>query len=50
MHYVDVKGNKVDKDAEKMMSELREEKVPSKLEKSNCREYEVDWVAIAGMK
>ena len=47
---MDLKGNKVDKDAEKMMTELREEKIPARLEKSNYKCYEVDWVAIAGMK
>ncbi len=49
-HYLDVKGNKPDKDAAKMMSELRENKVPGRLEKGNWKAYEIDWAGIAGMR
>lgn len=44
-----MKNQKPDKDAAKIMNELRE-KVVEKLDKANCKNYEVDWVAIAGLK
>jgi hypothetical protein len=50
VHYVDLKGQKVDKDASKLIALLRDEKVPHALDKVNVKSYDVDWSAIIGHK
>ena len=49
-HYVDMQGRQVDHDAMKMIEELCDKKIPGKLEVSNCKKYEVEWVGMAGYR
>ena len=49
-HFVDMQGRQVDHDAMKMIEDLSEKKIPSKLEGSNCKRYEVEWVGMAGYR
>ena len=49
-HYVDMQGRQVDHDAMKMIDDLCDKKIPGKLEASNCKKYEVEWVGIAGYR
>eukprot|EP00095_Tigriopus_kingsejongensis_P002552 maker-scaffold309_size213625-snap-gene-0.20 protein:Tk02552 transcript:maker-scaffold309_size213625-snap-gene-0.20-mRNA-1 annotation:"GI10101" len=48
LSYVDIKELKQDKEAAKMMSELSELKIPEKLERSNWKNYEVEWIGLSG--
>ena len=41
---------KWDRDSERLASELREVKIPEKLERSNWRAFEVEWAGIAGQR
>lgn len=50
IQYVDMKNQKQDKEMSKIINELREVKVVEKMEKANCKSYEVDWVAVAGLR
>jgi hypothetical protein len=40
----------VDHEAMKMIEELCDKKIPGKLESSNYRRYEVEWVGMAGYR
>lgn len=50
VHYVDMVGQKPDRHAAKLMSDLRSIKIPAVLDKANWRVNEVDWSAIIGHK
>ena len=50
MHFVDLKNEKPDKDAAKLMSDLCQYKIPKRLDKGNRRAYEVDWVGMTGQR
>ena len=50
IQYLDIKNEKQDKDATRMANELRELKVIDKLEKTNWRAYEVEWIGMCGQK
>jgi hypothetical protein len=43
-----MQGRQVDHDAMKMIEDLCENRIPHKLESSNFRKYEVEWVGMAG--
>ena len=49
-HFVDMQGRQIDHDAMKMIEDLCDNKIPKKLELSNYRKYEVEWVGIAGYR
>ena len=49
-HYVDMLGRQIDQDATKMIEDLCDKKIPAKLESSNYKKYEVEWVGIAGYR
>ena len=50
MHFVDLKNEKPDKDAAKLMSDLCQYKIPKRLDKGNRRAYEVDWIGMTGQR
>lgn len=51
LHYIDVRDDgKWDRESERLASELREVKIPEKLERSNWRAFEVEWAGIAGQR
>ena len=46
--FVDLHQKQIDKDAMKRADELRTEILPKYLEKTNCFNYEVDWLGMSG--
>ena len=46
--FVDLHQKQIDKDAMKRADELRTEILPRYLEKTNCFNYEVDWLGMSG--
>lgn len=49
-HYVDLVGKQIDHDAMKLIDDLCDRKIPEKLEASNIRRYEVEWVGMSGLR
>ena len=45
---MDLHQKQIDKDAMKRADELRTEILPKYLEKTNCFNYEVDWLGMSG--
>ena len=46
--FVDLHQKQIDKDAMKRADELRTDILPKYLEKTNCFNYEVDWLGMSG--